>query len=84
MKWNMIWSSLFGATSFLGIDMGFWVTMAAVFLIVIAMNAVFWGMKPRNPDSPETEISPGLQSDRGTDCRDFGMRNRKVRSGREY
>ena len=84
MKWNMIWSSLFGATSFLGIDMGFWVTMAVVFLIVIAMNAVFWGMKPRNPDSPKTEISHSLLSDRGTDCRDFGMRNRKVRFGREY
>ena len=56
MKWNMIWSSLFGAASFLGIDMGFWVTMAAVFLIVIAMNAVFWGMKPRNPDSPKTRF----------------------------
>ena len=84
MKWNMIWSSLFGATSFLGINMGFWVTMAAVFLILIAMNAVFWGMKPRNPDSPKTEISHSLQSDWGTDCRDSGVRKRKVRSGREY
>lgn len=38
---------LFGCTSFLGIDMGFWVAMSAVLLIVILMNVVFWGMKPR-------------------------------------
>ncbi|MEI3580947.1 MAG: hypothetical protein V8Q30_13725 [Acutalibacteraceae bacterium] len=32
------------------VDMGFWVAIAAVFLIVVLMNAVFWGMKPKNPD----------------------------------
>lgn len=38
---------LFGRTSLFGIDMGFWVAMSAVLLIVIVMNVVFWGMKPK-------------------------------------
>lgn len=47
MKWTTIWMDLFGTTSMLGINMGFWVAMAAVLLIVIGMNAIFWGMKPK-------------------------------------
>lgn len=31
--------------------MGFWVAMAAVLLIVVLMNVVFWGMKPQQPES---------------------------------
>ncbi len=54
MNWTAIWLKLFGTTSFLGIDMGFWAAMAVVFLIVILMNAVFWGMKPRKPDGLNT------------------------------
>lgn len=46
MNWATIWMSLFGTVSFLGIDMGFWVGMAVVLLIVILMNVVFWNMKP--------------------------------------
>lgn len=49
MNWNAIWISLFGTTSWWGIDMGFWVAMAGICLIVILMNAVFWGMKPQKP-----------------------------------
>ena len=29
MNWAKIWMNLFGTTEFLGIDMGFWVAMAA-------------------------------------------------------
>lgn len=47
MHWTTIWMNLFGTTSLLGIDIGFWVAMAIVLLIVILMNAVFWGMKPK-------------------------------------
>ena len=45
MNWNALWLKLFGTNSFLGINMGFWVAMAVVCLIVILMNAIFWGMK---------------------------------------
>ena len=51
MNWNTLWLNLFGTTSFLGINMGFWAAMAAVCLIVIVMNAVFWGMKPQKEHS---------------------------------
>lgn len=54
MNWNTLWMNLFGTTSFLGIHMGFWVAMAAVCLIVILMNAVFWGMKPQKPEQPKS------------------------------
>lgn len=54
MIWSELWMDLFGRTSFCGIDMGFWVAMSAVLFIVILMNAVFWGMKPKK-DEEETE-----------------------------
>lgn len=47
MNWAKIWMNLFETTEFLGIDMGFWVAMAVVLLIVILMNVVFWSMKPK-------------------------------------
>lgn len=46
MNWKEIWMTLFGTTEWLGLNMGFWVSMAVVVLIVIVMNVVFWGMKP--------------------------------------
>mgnify|MGYP006986484346 CR=1 FL=1 len=46
MNWNKIWMDLLGTNTFLGLDMGFWVSMAVVTVIVILMNALFWGMKP--------------------------------------
>ncbi len=47
MNWINFWMKLFGTTEFLGLNMGFWVSMIAVAMIVILMNAVFWGMKPK-------------------------------------
>ena len=47
MNWTNLWRELFGRTEFLGIDMGFWVAMAAVLLLVLLLNALFWGMKPK-------------------------------------
>lgn len=37
--------TLFGTTKWLNLNMGFWVSMAVVILIVIIMNVVFWRMK---------------------------------------
>lgn len=47
MNLTNIWMNLFGTTELLGLDMGFWAAMAVVALIVIAMNVVFWSMKPK-------------------------------------
>ena len=33
--------TLFGTTEWLGLNIGFWVSMAAVALIVIVMNVIF-------------------------------------------
>ena len=61
MNWNALWMTVFGTTHWLGLDLGFWVSMAVVALIVVAlivvaMNAVFWGMKPQKKpaDQPKT------------------------------
>ncbi len=45
--WTQIWVYFFGTTSFWKLDMGFWISMGAVLFIVILMNIVFWGMKPK-------------------------------------
>lgn len=47
MNWKALWMNLFGTCEWLGLNMGFWVSMAAVLLIVIIMNAVFWGIKSK-------------------------------------
>ncbi|MDO5849034.1 MAG: hypothetical protein Q4P18_05835 [Methanobrevibacter sp.] len=46
MEWNSIWLSLFGTTDYLGFNMGFWVSLVVVALVVVIMNVVFWNMKP--------------------------------------
>ena len=53
MNWTAIWLKLFGTTSFLGIDMGFWTAMGVILLIVVLMNAVFWGMKPKKQENSD-------------------------------
>ena len=47
MKWSKIWMSLFGTCEWLGLNIGFWVSMAVVVIIVILINVVFWSMKPK-------------------------------------
>ena len=47
MNWKEIWVSLFRGCEWLGLNIGFWVSMAVVIGIVILMNVVFWGMKPQ-------------------------------------
>lgn len=57
MNWNELWMTVFGTTHWLGLDLGFWVSLAVVALIVVAMNAVFWGMKPqKKPTDPPNAV----------------------------
>lgn len=46
MDFKSLWMTLFGTTELLGIDMGFWVGMIVVALIVVVMNVVLWNVKP--------------------------------------
>ena len=48
MNWTKIWMSIFGTTQWLGIDMGFWVSMGVSLLVAVIMVIVFWSMKPYN------------------------------------
>ena len=55
MNWKELWMTLFGTTEWLGLNIGFWVAMAVVLLIVSVMNVVFWTMKPK-ADAKESDI----------------------------
>lgn len=53
INWQAIWIKLFGTNEWLGLNMGFWVGMAVVILIVILMNVIFWSMKPLDETKKE-------------------------------
>ena len=55
MNWKDIWMTLFGTADLFGLNEGFWVSMAVVALIVVVMNAVFGGMKPRKKATSEVK-----------------------------
>ena len=44
MTWKELWMTLFHTTDFLGVNIGFWISMLIVFIIVLIMNVVFWSM----------------------------------------
>ena len=46
MNWTAIWMKLFGTTSWLGLDVGFWVSMGISALVALTMVIVFWNQKP--------------------------------------
>lgn len=50
MNWTNMWMDFFGTTTLWGVNMGFWVAIGVVFLIVVLMNLLFWGMKPKKPE----------------------------------
>ena len=53
MNRKNIWMALFGTADLFRLNMGFWVSMAAVALTVVVMNVVFLGMKSRKKVTEE-------------------------------
>ena len=54
MNWANLWIRLFGTTVWMGLDMGFWVSMGISLLVALLMVVVFWAQKPcRKPESDE-------------------------------
>ena len=51
-----IWMNLFGTTEFLGLNIGFWVSVAVVVLLVVLMNVVFWSFHPQKKKPEKQEI----------------------------
>lgn len=45
MNWRYLWITMFGKTNWLGLNMGFWVSMVVIILIVILMNVFFLEFK---------------------------------------
>ena len=46
MNWMNLWLKLFGTTTWMGLDMGFWVSMGISVLVALGMVIVFWNTKP--------------------------------------
>lgn len=46
MNWTSIWMHIFGTTTFMGIDMGFWVSMGISVIVALSMIIGFWCTKP--------------------------------------
>lgn len=67
MNWKDIWMTLFGTVDLLGLNEGFWVSMAVVALIVVVMNAVFGGIyhHPAHYDDAYAGIGAGFPSPDG-------------------
>ncbi len=55
MNWKEIWMNIFGTTEWLGLNIGFWVALAVVAVIVIVMNIVFWNLKPKNTNNDDSK-----------------------------
>lgn len=53
MNRKNIWMALFGTVGLFGLNMGFWVSMAAVTLTMVVMNVAFWGIEPRKKVTEE-------------------------------
>ena len=53
MNRKNIWMALFGTVGWFGLNMGFWVSVAAVTLTMVVMNVAFWGMQPRKKVTEE-------------------------------
>lgn len=79
MNWKELWMYLFGTTEWLGCNLGFWVGMAAVLLIVVIMNAVVWSMKPAGKDRRPGEGCRRSADGGGNDC-DHRSPNKKRRA----
>ena len=69
MNWAKIWMDLFGTTTLWGLNMGFWVSMGVVLLIVILMNVVFWIMKAKKKDSTDAKKGDPLMDKNGSRSR---------------
>lgn len=50
MNWTKLWMKLFGTTTWLNVDIGFWVSMGASLLVAVVMVIIFWSMKPYQKD----------------------------------
>lgn len=42
MNWKALWMSIFHQTDFMGLNIGFWVAISLVVLIVVCMNVFAW------------------------------------------
>ena len=46
INWTALWMKLFGTTTWLHVNIGFWVSMGISTLVAITMVIIFWNMKP--------------------------------------
>ncbi len=42
VDWQGLWMAIFGTDEWLGLNMGFWVAMGIIAIVVLVQNIVFW------------------------------------------
>ena len=47
MSWRDLWMLYFGTAESFGIDLGFWIALFLIMIIVILVNLVCWTMTPK-------------------------------------
>lgn len=47
MNLSHIFTDLFGDQQWLGLPAGFWAGLGICIAVVVMMNLIFWGMKPK-------------------------------------
>ncbi len=47
MNWSALWVKVFGTSSWLGLDMGFWMALLICLLVIFVMNVVVWSIHPK-------------------------------------
>ena len=62
MNWSNVWESMFGTTTWLGIDIGFWISMGISILVAILMVIVFWSLKPKKDKNKAKEADTEIKN----------------------
>ena len=55
INWSALWLKLFGTTTWMQIDIGFWVSMGISALVALTMVVVFYSMKPCQQQSESAD-----------------------------
>ncbi len=63
INWEGLWQQAFGIGEWGGLDMGFWVSMTVVALLVVVQNVVFWCcFKKGNKYAPKDAAARGAEA----------------------
>lgn len=48
MNWDALWIRLFGTARWMGADISFWAALAFCLMVILIMNGIAWGIRPKD------------------------------------